>query len=87
MQEYSTRDHSLRSISFLDGKTIRPFMRDYYGLEALDLANLKTSKIDKDTLINYRDFVRVGELGLVSGEVNFVNDPYVGNKSKKIFNQ
>ena len=85
MSEFSKIDHSIRSISALNNVTIRSFMRDYYGLEALDLANLKTARVDSDLLFRYKDLVKIGELALSSGEIKTINLTNTPNKAKRIF--
>lgn len=85
MSEFSSREHSIRSISFLDRSSIQIFMRDYYGLEALDLSSLKTAKVSRDLLLELRDLVRVCELELSTGDFKTVSEIKMGNRSKRIF--
>lgn len=65
--EFFKRDHSLRGMQFLDRSALNSLLRDYYCLEALDLAGLKTANVNRNTLIKYRDAIKVVEKEMKNG--------------------
>lgn len=66
-EEFFRRDHSLRGMQFLDRPALNSLLRDYYCLEALDLAGLKTASVNRNTLIKYRDAIKVVEKEMKNG--------------------
>ena len=91
LEQYVKTESSIRNIEFLDDNvrsTIKLYMRDYYGLGALDLSNLHAHDIDDKTLLEYRDYVRICELELNTGEVkeskNRNNSKLPSPKSREI---
>lgn len=90
LRDYSSRTNSFRSIDFLGKDKMRSFLRDYYCLEALDLASLKVSNIPKEVLLKYRNLVTVFELNLKDGSMKKkgkINLPVGGREiSDKVYN-
>lgn len=85
IKEYQSREHSIRSMNFMNQEDVKRFMRDYYGLEALDLSSLKTAKVSQGLLSEFRSVVRVCELELYNGETKQIEETTQKTKSKRIF--
>lgn len=64
----SKRSNSIRSLDFADKSSMRNILRDYYCLEALDLASLKSVELSKEIIIKYRNKVKVNSIKYKDGE-------------------
>lgn len=75
---------SLRGMEFLDQSGLRAFLTEYYCLEALDLTNLKLIDVDTETLLKYRNLVKVHKVELSTGEIKEVSKINLKTGSVKI---
>lgn len=67
--EFYKNESSFRSINVLKKEEMRNFIRDYYCLDALDLASLKIGNLSKDVLLGFKDRVKVYQINLNSGKI------------------
>ena len=72
LKDYKNEVLSVRGIEFFDVQEMRNFCRDYHCLEALDLSSLKVNNIDKNTLLEYRNLVKVERIDLSNGKTRKV---------------
>lgn len=80
-REYNT---SIRGLKFLDSEQMRKFMRDYYCVEALDLTNLKSSEVSSDSLLEYKNVIKVYEVVTQDGKVMKKYDLKIRNGVEKV---
>jgi hypothetical protein len=84
LEEITKIDNSIRSIEFLNEDGMRAFMRDYHGLEALDLSSLKISEVSTDTLLSMKGLVNVRRVQYKDGTINELSKLKLETGSVKI---
>lgn len=72
LKDYKSLLLSVRGIDFFDVQEMRNFCRDYHCLEALDLSSLKVNNIDKNTLLDFKNLVKVERINLKNGKIREV---------------
>lgn len=65
---FSKNVHAFRSITFLSLSPLLEFLRDFYGIEAIDLGMMKTIELAEDISIDFARLVKVYSLTSETGK-------------------